>query len=217
MRRLLAVVSVLLVLYATAPPAAAAPIDTWAYQPATHQLVGGNGTLPFSIQGGATWYAPDGTAAIQFTTAPSLATSTGTGFYAPGTADFTYQAVMSMDRLRSRSTPNVFQLGLYNGPQIKLQLSQTGVPTCVLHGTGGRIKLTSATPSLNDGGQQHTFACWRTGGTVGVTVDGVTTSKVFALGNVTPTGHATAGNRSSTGGAADQLFGKIWQLSVSIG
>jgi hypothetical protein len=112
-RKLLSVVPVLMVLLgATAPPAAAAPVDTWAYQPATHELVGSNGTLPFSIQGGATWYAPDGTAAIQFTTAPSLATSTGTGFYAPGTADFTYRAVMSMDRLRSNSSPNVFQFGL---------------------------------------------------------------------------------------------------------
>ena len=217
MRRVLGVLPVLLLLVGTGPPAVAAPVDTWAYQPATRQLVGTNGTLPFSIQGGATWSAPDGTAAIQFATAPSLATSTGTGFYAPGTADFTYQAVLAMDRLRSRSTPNVFQFGLYDGSQIKLQLSQTGVPMCVLRGTGGRIKLTSATPSLNDGGQQHTFACWRSGDTVGVTVDGVMTSKAFALGNVTPTGHATAGNRSSSGGAADQLFGKIWQVSVSIG
>jgi hypothetical protein len=216
-RKLWSILPALLVVVAAAPPSAAAPVDTWAYQPATRQLVGANGTLPFTIQGGATYIAPDGSAAIKFTTSPSLATSTGTSFYAPGTQDFVYQAVLSMDRLRSRSTPNVFQYGLYDGAQVKLQLSRTGVPMCVLHGTGGRIKLTSRTPSLNDGGRQHTFSCWRTGGTVGATVDGVSTTASFALGDVTPTGQATSGNRTSTGSAGDQLFGKIWSLSVSIG
>ncbi len=219
MQRPWAALAAALVVLITASAAGATPVpvDTWSYSPTTQQLVGANGSPPFSIKGGATAYDVSGTPAVVFTTAPSLATYTGTAFVTPGAADFTYEAVMSMDRLRSRSTPNVFQHGLYNSPQIKLQLNRAGVPQCVLNGTGGRILLTSATPSLNDGGRQHTFSCWRAGDTVGVTVDGVSTSATFALGTVTPTGKPTAGNRTSTGQAADQLFGKIWRVSVAIG
>lgn len=209
--------ALLVLVTASAAGAAPVPVDTWSYSPTTKQLVGENGSLPFSIKGGATAYDASGTPAIAFTTAPSLATYTGTTFVTPGAADFSYEAVMSMDKLRPRSTPNVFQHGLYKSPQVKLQLNRDGVPQCVLHGTGGRIHLTSATPSLNDGGSQHTFSCWREGETVGVTVDGVSTTATFALGTVTPTGKPTAGNRTSTGKAGDQLFGKLWRVSVAIG
>ena len=50
-----------------------------------------------------------------------------------------------------------------------------------------------------------------------LTVDGATTSRLFALGTVTPVGRATAGNRAATGKAGDQLYGTIWSLSVSLG
>jgi len=206
-------------LVVAASPATAAPVlvDTWSYSPATKQLVATNGGAPFSIVGGSTYYDATGTPAIRFTAAPGVAVQTAEPFVVPGTADFVYEAVMSMDSLRPSSTPNVFQYGRYDGHQIKLQLSPQGVPQCLFNGSGGRMKLTSRSPSLNDGGRQHTFACWRTGGTVGVTVDGTTTSRVFALGSVTPVGRATAGNRTATGKAPDQLYGKIWRLSVSLG
>jgi hypothetical protein len=86
----------------------------------------------------------------------------------------------------------------------------------VLHGTGGRVKITSRTPALDDGGRQHTMSCWRRGSTVGVTVDGTATSTTFALGTVTPTGRASAGNKVG-GGASDQLFGTLWQVGVDVG
>ena len=145
-----------------------------------------------------------------------LASAAGGTFLAPGAAEFTYRAVLAVDDVRARSTANVFQYGLDNVQQVKLQLNASGVPMCVLNGSGGRVKITSRTPSLDDGGRQHTMACWRAGGTVGVTVDGVSTSTGFPLGSVTPTGKATAGNKTG-GGAADQLFGTIWQVGVDIG
>lgn len=200
---------------AAAAPASAATSDTWAYQPATRQLESTSGALPFSIQGGTT-NNTTGVPGIRFTTAPSLATYTGSTFLAPGTADFTYRAVLAVDYVRSKSSANVFQYGLYNTHEIKLQLSSTGVAMCVLNGTGGRVKITSTTPSLDDGGRQHAMACWRRGSTVGVTVDGVPTSKTFALGSVVPSGYATAGNKVG-GKAGDQLFGTIWQVGVDVG
>lgn len=202
-----------------AAPAGAAPqlVDTWSYSPSTHQLVAADGGAPFSIVGGATYYDAAGAAAVRFASAPGVAVQTVEPFVVPGQADFRYEAVMAVDRLRASSTPNVFQYGRYDGHQVKLQLSAKGVPQCLFNGTGGRLKLTSRSPSLHDGGRKHTFSCWRTGGTVGVTVDGTTTSKPFPLGAVTPVGKATAGNRSATGKAGDQLFGKIWSVSVSLG
>jgi hypothetical protein len=200
---------------ASGSPAAAVTTNTWSYQPSTRQLVGSSGSLPFSVQGGTTNYdlaAPG----IRFTTAPSLATYTGSTFLAPGTADFTYRAVLAVDAVRAKSSANVFQYGTYNVPQVKLQLTTTGVPMCVLNGTGGRVKITSSHASLVDGGAQHTMSCWRRGPTVGVTVDGVSSSQGFNLGSVVPTGKATAGNKPG-GGAANQLFGTIWQVAVDIG
>ncbi|MFD1947089.1 hypothetical protein [Nocardioides aestuarii] len=217
LRRTAAAVSFLVL--AAAPAAGAAPqvVDTWSYSPATHQLVAAGSGAPFSIVGGSAFVDTSGAAAVQFTAAPGVAVQTAEPFVAPGGSDFRYEAVMGVDRLRASSTPNVFQYGRYDGHQVKLQLSAKGVPQCLFNGTGGRLKLTSRSPSLGDGGRQHTFACWRTGGSVGVTVDGTTTSRLFALGSVTPVGKATAGNRSPTGKASDQLFGKIWSVSVSLG
>lgn len=219
LRSIGAAVAAALLVVTSGPPAGAdvTPVDTWSYDPATRQLVAAGGGAPFSVKGGSTTYDASGVAAVKFTSAPGVALQTAEPFVAPGAADFVYEAVMSMDSLRPRSTPNVFQYGLYDGHQVKLQLSRQGVPQCLFNGTGGRLKLLSASPSLHDGGRQHTFSCWRTGGTVGVTVDGVTTSRAFALGSVTPVGRATAGNRSATGKPADQLFGRIWSLSVSVG
>ncbi|MFC4786270.1 hypothetical protein ACT8ZV_17465 [Nocardioides sp. MAHUQ-72] len=200
------------------PPAAAATVQqsTWSYDPVTNRLVGSGGELPFTLQGGTAVVAA-GAPAVRFTKALSLATWTGDSFPAPGTEDFTWTAVMSMDRLNARSTPNVAQFGLYDAPQIKLQLSQKGVPQCVFNGTGGRLNLTSGHASLNDGGAQHTFSCWRRGTTLGVTVDSLSTSTTFDVGSITPTGRPTIGNRTSTGSAKDQLFGKFWSLRVTIG
>ncbi len=217
LRRMAAASVVLLVLGGAPAGAAPALVDTWSYSPSSQQLVAGYGSPPFSIKGGATHYDATGVPAIEFTTAPSLAIQTSEPFVVPGVDDFAFEAVMSMDWKRARSTPNVFQYGRYDGHQIKLQLSAKGKAQCVLNGTGGRIKLTSKSPSLDDGGRQHTFSCWRSGTTVGVTVDGATTSAPFALGSVTPIGKATAGNRAPTGKASDQLFGKIWRVSVSVG
>lgn len=214
-------VPVVVVLLATvvslaAAPARAATTDSWSYLPSTRQLVSAGSGLPFSVQGGSTAYDSGAVPGVRFTSSPSLATYTGSTFLAPGAADFTYRAVLAVDDVRARSTANVFQYGLYNVQQVKLQLNASGVPMCVLNGSGGRVKITSRTPSLDDGGLQHTMACWRRSRTVGVTVDGVSTSTGFALGSVTPTGKATAGNKTG-GGAADQLFGTIWQVGVDIG
>jgi hypothetical protein len=216
-RLLLGVAAVALLLGPTASAGASTSQQTtWSYDPGTHRLVSPAGELPFAVQGGTAVTAA-GAPAVKFTKAPSLATWTGTGFPTPGTQDFTWTAVMSMDLLKARATPNVAQHGLYNGHQVKLQLNRKGVAQCVLNGTNGRRILTSSHPTLNDGGAQHSFSCWRRGSTLGVTVDAVTDSLVFDIGAINPTGQPTLGNRTSTGGAKDQLFGKLWSLTVTIG
>jgi hypothetical protein len=201
------------------PPAGAADEPTaltWSYEQATHQLVGPAGTAPFRIKGG-TPVMVDGEWAVKFTTAPNAAAYTGTSFPRPGADDFAWTAVMSLDYLRPRSTANVAQYGRWSEHQIKLQLSAKGVPQCVLNGSGGRVVVTSAAGHLNDGGRQHAFTCWRQGGVVGVTVDCASTSRAFPLGAVAPVSPPTIGNHSLTSGAADQLYGKFWRLTVASG
>lgn len=189
----------------------------WAYEAASHRLVGTAGELPFDVMGGYAVTDASGAEAVKFTKAPSLGTYTGSDFPAPGTQDFTWTAVMSMDRLNARSTPNVAQFGLYNGHQIKLQLNTRGVPQCVVNGSNGRRILLSAFGTVNDGGKRHVFSCWRRGNTLGVSVDSVSNSTSFDVGSVIPTGRPTIGNRKATGGAKDQLFGKFWSLRVTTG
>jgi hypothetical protein len=199
-------------------PGAAGDVATthvWSYDAATHRLVGSAGELPFTVKGGSAVTA-EGAPAVKFTISPSLATYTGTDFPAPGAQDFRWTAVMSMDRLNKRSTPNVAQFGLYSGPQIKMQLDRQGRPQCVFNGTNGRGIITAAT-TVNDGGRRHVFSCWRTGATLGVTVDSASSTTTFDVGAVTPNGQPTVGNRTATGGAKDQLFGKFWSLTVTTG
>lgn len=218
MRRWTTSALAVLLLLASAGASSADPalLETWTYAPLTNQLVAPDGGPPFSIEGGSSSLSLFGAPAVRFTRAPSLAVQTSETFVAPGSSDFTYQAVLGVDEVRPRSSANVFQYGRYGSHQVKLQLTATGRAQCVLRGTGGRVKVTSRAPSLDDGGRRHTFSCWRSGSAVGVTLDDRTRSKQFALGSVVPTGRATAGNKALTGDASDQLFGRIWSLSVSL-
>lgn len=195
-------------------PPSTAVSHRWTYDLATHKLVGTAGELPFAIKGG-TGVVAEGLPAVKFTKATSLATYTGTDFSAPGAGDFTWTAELSMDRLNKKSTPNVAQFGLYNQPaQIKMQLNQKGVPQCLFHGTLGR-RLVTAARTINDGGKKHVFSCWRSGATLGVTVDSASSSTTFDVGEIWPMGQPTMGNRTSTGSAKDQLFGKLWSLTIT--
>jgi hypothetical protein len=192
----------------------------WTYQAATHQLVGPPGTYPFAIQGGTPVVDAEGTPAVKFTTPTSLGTysAAASTFYRPGTEDFAWQAVMSLDYLRPKSTANVAQYGLWAGAQIKLQIGRTGVPECHFNGSNGRTKVAAtAYGSINDGGRKHTFTCWRDGSVLGVTVDCVSDTTTFDLGAVSPTTKPTFGNRGPKGGAEDQLYGTFWSYGVSIG
>lgn len=190
---------------------------TWTYDQAAHQLVGPPGTDPFAIKNGTAVGDGYGEWAVRFTTAPGLAYFTGSGFPAPGADDFAWTVDVGVDTLRAKSTANVAQVGLYHQHQIKVQLKTNGVPQCVLNGTGGRVFVTSTGPSIADGGLRHSVTCWRSGGTVGITVDCRSTSTAFDLGTVAPTALPTVGNKSLTGKAGDQLYGRVWRLTVATG
>ncbi|MFC6285714.1 hypothetical protein ACFP3Q_00155 [Nocardioides sp. GCM10027113] len=214
----LCVLSALLVSSTAAVASGPTPTSTtWTYDQAAHQLVGPPGTEPFAIKNGTAVGDGYGEWAVRFTTAPGLAYFTGSGFPAPGADDFAWTVDLAVDWIRAKSTANVAQAGLYSEQQIKLQLTRTGVPQCVLNGTGGRVFVTSAGASLADGGLRHTVSCWRSGGTVGITVDCVSTTSTFALGSIAPTTAPTVGNRSLTGKAGDQLYGRVWRLTVDTG
>lgn len=241
MRHLLLPPSLLILVSAAAlagsPASSAPPVDetvtVWTYDPASHQLVAEDDATPeadqvaapFSIHGGHPVVGdagpddagPDeaGLAAVALTRASALATYTGTSFPVAGDRDFRWTVEMSVDRLHRRSSPNVAQHGLYREDQIKVQLNRWGVPQCVFHGDLAR-KVVTSDRTVNDGAK-HSLSCWRVGDQLGVSVDGTSTATTFNVGSVAPQRPPTVGNKSSRGGARDQLFGRIWSLSVAIG
>jgi len=212
--------------FAGSPATSAPPVDetvtVWTYDPASHQLVveddetaeADQVAAPFSINGGHAVVDDAGLAAVAFTQASTLATYTGTSFPVAGNRDFRWTVEMSVDRLHRRSSPNVAQHGLYREDQIKVQLNRSGVPQCVFHGDLARKVITSDR-TVNDGAK-HSLSCWRVGDQLGVSVDGTSTSTTFDVGSVAPHRPPTVGNKSPRGGARDQLFGRIWSLSVAI-
>lgn len=190
---------------------------TWTYDEVAHRLVGPPGSEPFWIKNGTAVEGAYGEWAVRFTFAPGVAQYTGSAFPVPGFDDFAWTVDVAVDHVRPKSSANVAQVGRYRTHQIKVQLTRKGKAQCVLNGSGGRVKVTSSASSLDDGALRHSVTCWRSGGTVGVTVDCLTTSKAFALGKVSPSAKATVGNKSLKAKAGDQLFGRVWHLTVEHG
>jgi len=189
----------------------------WAYSAAQNRIVSSNGGSSFTLKGGTAVTSSTGQPGIRFTAAPSLATYSTTSFPVPDEQDFSWMATVSVDKIYPKSSANITQMGLWNGHQIKMQLDAKGVPQCVFNGTNGRLMLTSNYRSSLIDGKAHSISCWRSGNSLGVSVDGTSNSEVFAIGNITPTGKPTIGSKSATADSTDQFFGTFWGLSVTIG
>ncbi len=114
-------------------------------------------------------------------------------------------------------TPNMAQKGTFGDEgQWKMQLKPGPASVqCRFKGTLGAVLLTSTVTDLDDAAW-HTSTCWRSGSTVGVTVDGVETTISTATGTITNTRRMLVGNktlRSST----DQFPGEIGYVAVATG
>jgi hypothetical protein len=152
----------------------------------------------------------------------------------PGTADFSYGAVVRLDATSAGRSDdngdNAFQRGLWNeSSMFKLEFDDAR-PACTVHGSTGRVVLRAATRITR--GKWYRVTCSRTGGTVSVAVTPVgagyasatpaRTSASGATGNVAFSGTrpASVGGKLTTSGAidtaaSDQFNGAVAEVWVS--
>ena len=137
----------------------------------------------------------------------------------PGTQDFAMGVRFTSEPIPAGIgySGNVMQKGLANKQgQVKISLYPVngGTTFCRIKGTNGYKVLKSRVDV--DNGSYHTAVCWREGGTIGLTVDGVATTAIFDPGSVATTKPVRIGNKSATAGLTDQHFGKndcsVWAI-----
>jgi hypothetical protein len=86
---------------------------------------------------------------------------------------------------------------------------------CRFKGTRTHYLLTSGVTGVDDGAW-HTATCWRTGGVVGVTVDGVAVQHLVDVGDITNRRALHVGGKALTA-ATDQFPGVLDYVAVAIG
>ncbi|HYN75850.1 MAG TPA: hypothetical protein VEV13_06595 [Candidatus Limnocylindria bacterium] len=140
---------------------------------------------------------------------------------APGPADVAVTVLMrSLVNRPTADSPNVVQMGLYSDPgQLKLQISKngTGRAECRFKGTAGNLLLAGPAIDVTDGGW-HAVTCWRQGGTVGVSVDGVSSTRARAVGSIGSIRPLTVAARGlAPTDASDQFVGDLDVVVWAVG
>lgn len=166
------------------------------------------------------WSVTEGvsTPAVAFG-APSMGKTPHDKALNPRAREFAVTAVFRIPQDTSglRDTPNMVQKGLYGDPgQWKMQLNPgPAAVQCRLKGSLRAYLITSAVSGVDDG-NWHTATCWRTGGVVGVTVDGIDTQHTINVGDIANGRPLQVGAKRlwSTG---DQFPGVMDYVAVAMG
>jgi hypothetical protein len=138
----------------------------------------------------------------------------------PGTSDFAMGVTFTSDPVLPDVgfSGNVMQKGrAADDGQVKISTLPTtigGATFCRVEGTNG-FRLLKSKVRIDDG-QFHTAICWREGGTIGLTVDGVDTRLDFDPGSIVTDEPVRIANQASEGNWTDQHFGKndcsVWVI-----
>jgi hypothetical protein len=141
---------------------------------------------------------------------------------APGVKDVAVTAVLRTSVKRPTvDSPNILQMGLFTDPgQLKMQISKdgTGRAECRFKGTTGALIVPGPAIDVSDG-YWHTVTCWRQGGNLGITVDGVMTSRPKMVGTMGAVRPITVGARGlAASDRSDQFRGDldavVWALGT---
>lgn len=197
-----------------APPSLAAvtPGNSWGMDLDSGVVRDADGTQPMTVTGAGVLSVRGSVGgAVEFTRAPSLGTAANTRDDNPGTRNFAMGVVFTSQPIPDAGSysGNLMQKGLFgDSGQVKLQLVAPagGTVDCRIKGTSG-ARLITSTVNVDDGAW-HRAVCWRAGGVVGVTVDGVVTSQAWSPGSVSNSKNLTLGNKSAKAGPSDQHFGR---------
>jgi hypothetical protein len=196
-----------------AAPAAAvtysATVDQWPMTVVDGRAPS-NGSTSIGLYGD--WQAVSGKvgSAVQFNSATSYGVADGTSGRNPGKANFALGAVFRSNPIPSAYSGNLIQKGLWGDPgQMKLQVVPDGGGTvnCRIKGAM-RAKFIASSVVIDDGAW-HTALCWRQGGTLGLTVDGVTRSLQASVGQIANSRALNIANKNDSATSSDQLIGAI--------
>ena len=163
------------------------------------------------------------TGGVDWQSAPAGGTVANSAASNPGTADVAIGARITSDPITQGNgySGNVIQKGLFGDPgQIKAQLipKNEGTFNCRFKGTSANRLLQAPVSADNvDDGAIHWVMCWREGSTLGVTVDGVTSTVTLNIGSLSNNKNVRVGNKSATAGASDQHFGINYCSAYSYG
>jgi hypothetical protein len=100
-----------------------------------------------------------------------------------------------------------------SGGNWKVEILRSGYAYCVFRGSSGSVSVTKG-PDLSNGAW-HTISCTRDSSGVRLTVDGSTSTKSGATGNISNSTTMFVGAKSSAGG--DQYSGRLDELQITSG
>jgi hypothetical protein len=199
---------------ALAAPAAAvaydAIVDSWSMT-VVNGRVPSNGSTSMSLYGN--WQQVQGAvgSAVQFNTATSYGIADGTTARNPGKLNAALGAVFRSNPIPAGGySGNLIQKGLWgDAGQMKLQVVPAGGGTvnCRLKGASNAKFIGSGI--VVDDGRWHTAVCWREGGKLGLTVDGVTRSITASVGSIANSRPLHIANKHDSASSSDQLIGAI--------
>jgi hypothetical protein len=194
----------------TADAAYTAVVDAWSMTVVDGQVPALAGSAPMSLYG--YWQSVQGKVggAVEFKTASSYGVADGTAGRNPKKMNFALGAVFRSSTIPDSYSGNLAQKGFWeDSGQVKLQLVPDGGGTVNCRIKGSRAaKFVRSSIQVGDN-QWHSALCWREGGTLGLTVDGVTTTIQAAVGNIAGSRPLNVANKTASSTWADQLVGAI--------
>jgi hypothetical protein len=206
----------------TAEPVAAATyaatVDAWSMTVVDGRAASLSAAAPMSLYGD--WRSVQGKVggAVQFDTASSYGIADGTGGRNAKKANFALGAEFRSSPIPNGYSGNVIQKGLWeDSGQVKLQVVPDGGGTVNCRIKGGRAAKFIGSTILVGDSQWHSALCWREGATLGLTVDGVTTTIRADVGNIANVRPLNVANKTASSTWTDQLVGAIDCAVFAIG
>jgi hypothetical protein len=195
-----------------------AVVDTWSMT-VVNGGVPGSGSASMSLYGN--WQQVQGNvgSAVQFNSATSYGVADGTAGRNPGKLNAALGAVFRSNPIPAGGySGNLIQKGLWgDSGQMKVQVVPDGGGTveCRIKGSS-KAKFIGSSIVVDDG-QWHTAVCWREGGKLGLTVDGVTRSITASVGSIVNSRPLHVANKNESANWSDQLIGAVDCAALATG
>jgi hypothetical protein len=187
-----------------------AVVDQWTMTVVDGRAAAFGASPPMSLYGD--WRSVQGQVggAVEFEKASSFGVADGTGAHNPKKLNFAFGAMFRSSPIPNGYSGNLVQKGFWeDAGQIKLQLVPDGGGTVNCRIKGSRTAKFISSSVLVGDNQWHSALCWREGTTLGLTVDGVTSTMAASVGYIANSRPLNVANKTATSTWSDQLIGAI--------